>query len=84
MKSRSTYLWIELIDPSHSFFDTPIFDGSSNVHSLLDLGVINIVRQTSLSSEFFGSDGKAFNEEVLEYESVHIPALVSSVHDHGT
>lgn len=71
-RNEKTYLWIEFIDPSNSFFHSTFLDSITDIHSFLYQDLVDLGRLASFFSERNGGIGKAFDDEVVQHQGVHI------------
>lgn len=65
-EGNAAHLRIELIDSSHGFLDTAIFNSLANLHTFGNLGMVDIRGQTSLSSKLDCSIREAFDQEIVQ------------------
>lgn len=74
---KVTYLGIQFVHSTDSFFHPAFFDGFTDFHPLLNLDLVDIGRLTSLSCERYGGIGEPFNEQIVQHQSVQVTIPIS-------
>lgn len=72
MGDTTAHLWVQFIDSANRLFDASIFNGLSNLHPLLNHGLVDRLRNASFACERDGGARKALDHEVVENYRIEV------------